>query len=282
MVDWLAKLESLDRRWLYGGTVLVLLVPFVVAIPMPPGGATPATQGLYDRVETCPSDKVVLVDSSWDMGSRAENQAQLECVVRHLCRRRVRFVVTSVGVTKFAPEFAARVIEPIAAKAGYVYGRDWANLGFVEARGGMGAVVDGLCRDLHSVRPTDVKGTPVGELPLLDDVRSIQDVHLVYCITYAPVPEWISFVKGQHGTPVAFGSMSIMSPQYYTYLDSGQLCGMLAGNRGAAEYEALDGHPSLGTRLIMAASFGNCVIIVAALLGNVGAWAVRRRRRAGK
>lgn len=279
MLDWLAKLEGLDRRWLYAATVIALIVPLVVLIPMPRGSATAATRGLYDRVESCPPDKVVLIDSSWDMGSRAENQAQLECVVRHLCRRRVRFVVTSVGVTPFAPEFAARVIEPIAAEAGYEYGRDWVNTGFVQAGGSLGAVIDGLCRDVHSVRPQDAKGHPVGELPLMQHVRSIKDVHLVYCITYSPSPDWISFVKGQHHTPVAFGCMSIMSPEYYTYLDSGQLCGMLAGNLGAAEYEALLARPARGTRLLMAAAFGNCAILVAALLGNLGQWAARRKRR---
>jgi hypothetical protein len=279
MIRWLARLEGLDRRWLYGGTVVLLVVPLVVLIPMPSGSATQATHGLYDRIDSCPPEKVVLIDSSWDMGSRAENQAQLECVVRHLCRRRVRFLVTSLGVTPFAPEFAARVIEPIAAEAGYVYGRDWVNTGYVPAGGNLGAVIDGLCRDVHAVRPEDTRGTPVAELPLMQHVRSIQDVHLVYCITYSPVPEWISFVKGQHATPVAFGCMSIMSPNYYTYLDSGQLCGMLAGNLGAAEYEALLEAPARGTRLLMAAAFGNCAILLAALLGNLGQWAARRKRR---
>jgi hypothetical protein len=119
----------------------------------------------------------------------------------------------------------------------------------------------------------------MSELPLMSRVRSIRDVHLVCCITYAPAPEWISLVRGQHGTPVAFASMSIMAPSYFTFLDSGQLCGMLVGNRGAAEYEALLNHTGLGTQLIMAASFGACVILGAALLGNLGMWARRRLER---
>ena len=102
MIDRLARLRTLNQRWLYLATVLLLIVPFVVTVPMPPGGTSVATQGLYDTIESCPPDKVVLIDSSWDMGSRAENHAQLECVVRHLCRRRIRFVVTSM-VTPFAP-----------------------------------------------------------------------------------------------------------------------------------------------------------------------------------
>jgi len=279
MMERLAKLESLSQRWLYLATILLLMVPFLVRIPMPPRGqAVMAAKGVYDTIEACPPDKVVMIDSSWDMGSRAENRAQLECVVRHLCRRRIRFVVTSM-VTPFAPDFAARVIEPIAKKAGYVYGRDWVNTGFIQVGGNIGAIIDGMCKDFHKIRPTDWKGVPASKLPLLQKVRTINDIHMVYCITYSPAEQWISFVKGQYDTPVAFGCMSIMGPWYYTYLDSGQLCGMLLGNRGAAEYEALLGHPSTGTRLIGVASFGNCIIIAAAFLGNLGAWAARRARR---
>jgi len=277
MIRYLAKLQDINQRWLYLATVIVLIVPLVVSIPMPPGSASEATRGLYETIEACPRDKVVMIDSSWDMGSRAECLAQLECVVRHLCRRRVRFVVPSLGVTVFAPDFAAKVIEPIAAEAGYVYGRDWVNTGYV--RGDMRVIINGLCQDFHKIQPMDVKGTPAAELPLMRKVRSIKDIHMVYIVAYQPAKDWISFVKGQHGTPVGFGCMSIMAPNYYTFIDSGQLCGMLIGNGGSAEYEALLGRPALGTRLIMPASFGNCLIIVAVLLGNIGMWAAARNRR---
>jgi hypothetical protein len=279
MLGWLAKLQTIDRRWLYLATVVLLIVPFVVAIPMPPGSMSPATMGLYEAVDSCPSDKVVLVDSSWDMGSQAENYAQLECVVRHLCRKGIRFVVTSVGVTKFGPSIANDVIRRIASEEGRQYGRDWVILGYVEVGGNIGAVIDGLCRDLHRICPADFRGTPVGELLLMQSVRSIRDVHLIYCITYSPPSEWISMVRGQHGTLVAFGCMSIMAPNYFMFIDSGQLCGMLVGNRGAAEYEARLGEPGQGTKLIMVASFGNGIIVLAALLGNIGQWAAKRGKR---
>jgi hypothetical protein len=268
MIRHLAKLQNLSQRWLYLGTILLLLVPFAVTIPMPPGDASVAARGLYDTIEACPPDKVVLIQSAWDMGSRAENQAQLTCVVRHLCRNRVRFVVVSVA-RPFGPEFAAKVIEPIAAEAGYVYGRDWVNTGFIQATGGLAVVADGLARDLHALRPADVKGTPVSEIPLMRHVRTIEDVHLLCVVSYGPPEEWIGLVKGQFGTNVAFGCMSIMGPRYYTYIDSKQLCGMLVGNRGAADYEALLARPGMGTRLIGVASFGNGIIILAAILGNV-------------
>jgi len=278
MTRWLAKLHGMNPRWLYLATAVLLVIPLVVLMPMPGGRASRATQGLYDLIESLPADQVAMVDSSWDQGSRSENAAQLECVVRHLCERKIRFVVTSLG-TPFSPTFAQRVIEPIAAKAGYVYGRDWVNTGYVQSASGLGVIIDGLARDFHQIRQADVHGTPIGDLPLMEHVRTISDLSMIYVVTYAPSPEWISFVRGQFGTPVAFGCMSIMAPNYYTYVDSGQLAGMLIGNRGAAEYEALIRHPAMGTRMSMASSFGNAAIILAAIVGNLGMWAASRDRR---
>jgi hypothetical protein len=278
MVRWLAKLKDLNQRWLYLATVILLIVPLAFPMPMPRATASRATRGLYDMIEACPPGQVVLIDSGWDMGSRAECQAQLACVVRHLCRKRIPFVVVSLG-TPFSPDFADKVIAPIAAEFKYVYGRDWVNTGFVQSNSGMAVVIDGLCRDFHKIRPTDVRGTPADKLPLMARVRTIRDVYMVYVVNYAPAPEWISFARGQHGTPVAFGCMSIMAPDYYRYIDSGQLSGMLIGNLGSAQYEALLHRPAMGTRLIGVASFGNAIVILAALLGNIGLWAAARGRR---
>jgi hypothetical protein len=281
MIRWLARLRSIDRRWLYLATAIALAIPFIVGgrIPMPPTEPFMVTRRLYEAIESCPPNKVVLIDSSWDMGSEAENCAQLECVVRHLCRRRVRFVVVSVGVTQLGPEFAQRVIKKIAKEAGCTYGTDWVNLGFVQAGSDIKVVIENLCRDIHATRPIDVEETPVAKLDLMREVRSIRDVHLVLSITYSPTPDWISLVKGQFGTPVAFGCMTIMSPYYHTFIESGQLCGMLIGNWGAAEYEGLTRQPGKGTELIAFATYGNCMILAAILLGNLGLWAARRSRR---
>lgn len=276
-MNWLAKLHGLNRRWLYLGFLIILIIPFVWEIPMEPAKIAPGTQGLYDLVESCPDDKVILIDSSWDAGSAAENRAQLDCVIRHIVSRKKKFVVTSAAVTVFAPEFAEQVIRPIADAGGYIYGRDWVNLGYkIAPAGAMAVLVDSMCRDLHQVFPNDYRGTPVKEIPIMQNAKSIEDVHFVYCVTYQPANDWMSIVKGSFGKPVAFAGMKITEPYFAPFVDSGQLSGFLAGNGGAAEYEKLINQPSMGTKLIIATSFGNCAIILAAILGNLGLWAHRK------
>jgi hypothetical protein len=284
MLRWLARLHGIDSRWLYLATVLVLLVPFVVPIPIPGGFISPPTRGAYETLASCPPDKVVVIDSSWDAGSASENRAQLECITRHLCERQIRFIVVSVGIAPFAPDFSDQVITPIAAETGRVYGRDWVSMGYVAGppagtRGGLGVVIEGLCRDFQRVFPKDRRGRTAADLPLLSEVRDHDDIHAFAVLTYQANDDWLSVISGIFGGRLVVGCMSIVGPYFYPYLDSGQLAGALIGNRGAAEYELLLGRPGAGTKLTMAGSFGNCAIILAALVGNVGFWAARRARR---
>jgi len=260
---------------------LLMIAYLLLPITLPSGKASRTTLGVYEMVESCPDDKFVLIDSGWDAGSRAENEAQLACVVKHICSLKKKFVVTGLGVSAVAPKFAMDVIEPLAEEAGYVYGEDWIHAGYISAGAPVGVMIDGMCRDFGSLFETDYKGVKLGEIPMMQHVNTIDDFHMVYCISYGPPEQWISFINGQYGTPVAFGCMTIMSPQYYMYFKSGQLCGMLIGNSGAAEYEKLIDSPGIGTDLMVPASFSNCLIILAAIVGNIGLWAAGRKRKHG-
>jgi hypothetical protein len=220
---------------------------------------------------------VILIDSSWDQGSQAENWPQLEAVCEHCLKRGTRFVIVSVGITALGPELAQQVCEGLSKKYGKTYGQDWVNLGYIPAgTTGMGFLIDALVKDLHTLFPRDLHGTPVARLPLMSRVRDIRDVHLVYSVTYAPSTDWVAFVRGQYGTPIAFGCMSIMGPYYYPLLDSAQLAGMLVGIRGAAEYETAIQAPRKGSKLIVPQAFAHLLIITFVILGNVGYLAGKR------
>lgn len=277
-LEFLARFYTLDPRWLYLAVSITLLIPLIVNIPIPSTEASRGTRGLHDLIGSCPSNRVVLIESSWDQGAKPECMSVLSCVAEDLCRRHVRFIVFSTAL--YAPPFAEEVLQPITRKAGYVYGQDWVNLGFIQPpAGNMGMLVDSMLRDLHSSRPTDINGTPLDKLELMGRVKGAADIHFVYSVQYCPPLDWLSFGKGQHGVPVAFGSAAMMAPYYHVYLDSGQLSGLLAGNRSACEYEGLTASPGMASRVMMSFAFGHCFIIVAALLGNLGYLAVVRLGR---
>jgi hypothetical protein len=246
---------------------------------------SPETRRLYEFIEKCPPGKVILVDSAWDAGSQGENWGQVEVVFEHLLRKRIPFIITSVEITPLGPQFADQVIERLVREKfpDRKYGVDWVNLGYT--KGGWQAMQQ-IAKDIRQQYKKDSRGYSLDDaerLPLMQRVRNIEDIYLIYSVTYSPLEDWIAFIHGVYGTPIAFGCAGIQSTTYYRYLLSGQLVGMLVGVRGAAEYDALL-HPdlrdrnSLGTKLIVPQAFGHLVIIVAVILGNIGYFAARRRR----
>lgn len=284
---WLTRLQELDRRWLYAMLGCACVLPFLLRIHLPVY-VTPETRRLYEFIERCPPDKVVLVDSSWDAGSMGENEGQVEVVFEHLLRRRIKFVVVSVEITPLAPQFADRVIERLVREKfpDRRYGVDWVNLGYT--KGGWQAMQQ-IARDIRLQYKQDTRGYALDDaqhLPLMQRVRNINDIYLIYSVTYSPMEDWISFVHEVYGTPIAFGCAGIQSTTYYRYLLSGQLVGMLVGVRGSAEYDALL-HPdpnqrrSRGSQLIVPQSFGHLMIILAILMGNLGYWSKRRLEQGG-
>ncbi len=280
------RLEGLDRRFIYGILCLVAVGSFILR-PLRISSINPATKAVFDEIERCPDDKVIILDSSWDMGSQSENRPQFRALVEHMFRRDIKFVVTTLGTTPFAPEIAQQHLEELAAKYDKQYGMDYVNLGYKSAGGGgiigapLGFLLDAFAKDIHAVYPTDFKKTPLTELPLMQRVTSIEQAHMVVCVTYQPPIEWISFIRGQFGTPVVFSCMSIVVPLYAIYYDSNQLAGIIGGTRGAAEYERLLEleQAGEGTRLMTPQSLVHLLIIFFIILGNVGYVSGLRRKR---
>ncbi len=270
----------LDPRWLYLLATIALVTPMIIEIPNPEVHVSSGTRGVYETVKRTPEDKVVLIDSSWDLGSKPEVMSVMEAIVTDLCRSGHKFVVLATFV--YAPPFAMDVIRPIAEEYGYVYGEDWVHLGFIQPPAdNPGLLIQSLYRDLHRTRPVDINGWPINDaerLPLMQRVRSYRDIHMVIAINYTLHMEWFTFGRAEFGVPVAFGCAAMMAPFYQVFVESGQLNGLLVANRGAYEYEALTEVEGMGHTVMMTFGFGMTFIIVAVLFGNIGFWATRRLR----
>ncbi|MGQ9454294.1 MAG: hypothetical protein ACUVRS_08375 [Armatimonadota bacterium] len=281
----LIKLQDIDRRWLYLALATSCLVPFLVKIRLPVY-VSPETRRLYEAIDKCPPNKVVLVDSAWDAGSLGENWGQVEVVFDHMLRKGIKFVVISLDITPLGPQFADKVISKLV-KTKYPhrkYGVDWVNLGFTK---GDWQAMQQIAKDIRRQFKRDSHGWSLDDskhLPLMQKVRNIDDIYMIYSVTYSPLENWIPFVHGVYETPIGFGCAGIQSTTYYRYILSKQLVGMLVGVRGAAEYDALlypdtRKRESLGTQLIVPQAFGHTAIIVAVILGNIGYFASRKRER---
>jgi len=276
MNDIWMRLQRIDKRILY-----VLLVLFL-AVPQLPFAQIsqrilvgPQARGLYDQIEALPKDRIVILCCDWGPGTRGENGPQTAALLHHLMQKGVRFAI--MGLDPQGPKLAQSLAEGMQRQYGRKYGVDWCNWGY---KTGGGAMIIALAKNIPGTIEKDIFGTPVGKLPVMQGVKDHQQMGLVVVITPSgTLSYWLQFVQGVYKTPLAEACTGIIAPGEYPLLDSGQLVGLLAGMKGAAEYEELVKRPSLGTRGMQSQSMAFILITFFILIGNLGFLSARRRER---
>ncbi|MDW8122544.1 MAG: hypothetical protein RMK62_09565 [Armatimonadota bacterium] len=252
-------------RWgIYLLVALAITLPMVVPVKlrMIP---TPPVKRFYEMVETIPKGKVLLIAADFDTGTEGENGPQAEAVIEHAMRRRIPILI--IGSDLQGPELVQSYAEALAKKYDYRYGRDFVNLGFLP--GGQ-PVLERLGRSIWQTKPTDFRGTPLAELPMMKTVTSAQDIGLVAEFTGAGLLPWyIQTFWAQFRVPIAQGCTGIIGPEQFPYLDSGQLSGLLTGLTGAAQYESLLKTEKRAYRRMIPQTFAHLTVIALIVAGNI-------------
>ncbi len=195
-------------------------------------------------------------------------------LLRQAFARQLRVIALTIHPQ--GPLMAEQAFATVAPASGAVYGRDYVNLGF---KPGGSAVILGLGTDLHNVYTTDLKGTPLTALPVMNGVTNYDDVALLIDLATGNAPgAWIAFARERFKVRLAIGVTAVMATDFYPYFQTGQLVGLINGLRGAAEYEHLIGQPDRGSLGMSSQSVAHLVIILLVVLGNIGYFATRRRR----
>jgi len=126
--------------------------------------------------------------------------------------------------------------------------------------------------------PRDYQGKDTRSLPIMRSVRDYSSFPLLVNISagYPGTKEWVQQVQGRFHLPMVSGVTAVSAPEFYPYLQSGQLIGLLGGMAGAAEYEKLRGEKGTATRGMDAQSMAHVFVALCILAGN---WVNWRRRR---
>jgi hypothetical protein len=269
------RLGALDRRWIY--LLVALSVVFPLIVPMSfKISITPEAQQLYDAVAALPDSSVVLLTFDYYPSTVAETEPMATAGLHHLFRKDCK-VLTLSTIPLGGPSMAERVTRTVAEEYGKEYGVDFVNLGY---KANYVAVLQGLGSSIESIYPTDNSGTPLAELPMMATIRNYNDISFIFVVADNDiVTYWIAIVNAQYGTPVGTGVTAVSAPQYFAYIGSGQMTGMLGGMKGAAEYELLVGRPDKAEKGMGMQSLVHLMIILMVIVGNVAYFAGRRPRR---
>ena len=127
----------------------------------------------------------------------------------------------------------------IGQEFGKVYGQDYVFLGY--APGEANAILS-MGQDLYAAFPTDYYGTPTSTIPVLSEIRSLQDVAYVFSLSagFPGLDTWYVYGKEKYGFELGRrecgGQRAQVLPAAQYRPDSGS-CWAACG--GAAEYETL-------------------------------------------
>ncbi len=278
MANPFAHLDAIDRRFLYGVLLLIVIVGLLVPIPLPLA-VGPQARGFYEAIEKADPSKIAVVSTLWSASTQGENRPQTSVILQHLMRRRLRFALIAFGDPQ-STTLAQELAEELAREHNYVYGKDWVNWGF---RADIAGTLKGMVRDINeTIKRDSIEKKPLEQFPVMKGVHNVKDVSVIAEVSASGnYVSWLGLVVGTTDAPFCYAPTSVMAPELYTYLDSGQMKGMLFGIKGAAEYERLLGVNGFTTRAITPVSLSLVLLFVLIALGNYGMYKGRKRPTTG-
>jgi hypothetical protein len=264
------KMQTIDTRILYVVLLLSISFPllFPVSLPIIPAEQSREAFETVQAVGRLPVIKPALVDSQWSASTRGENEWQTRALIQHLMMRHIPFIV--VPGDPQAPQLMGDIINDYKNKYDYVYGKDYIIVHYLQSSA-YAQIIKGMARNIPDTLKTDENGINLRSFPIMRHVTNFSDISLLVEITpTASLDKWLQFLQGTQKVPIVVASTAVQSPEMFPYLDSHQINGLLAGVKGAGDYEELMGVKGGGTRVATALSLVYALIILLIILGNIG------------
>lgn len=268
------RMLKIDRRIIFLVIGLCTLLPLLYPVGLPIRISS-EVRGVYDHIEALPEHSVFLLSIDFDPASKPELYPQAIALLRHAFKKNLRVITMTLWVS--GTGMADQLVTQVAIEMGKENGTDYTFLGW--SPGGQ-AVIINMGQDLYSAYPSDYRGTPTKELPILEGVRSLKDVgYMVSLGAGRPgVEEWYVFGKDKYKFEMGGGCTGVMAPGLYPLLRSGQINGLIGGLRGAAEYENLIGQKGKAVAGMDAQSATHLAIIVLVIMCNLFYFSLRQQQ----
>lgn len=138
--------------------------------------------------------------------------------------------------------------------------------------------------NIHTAVSTDYFGTPIEDIPLIQEIGVPSNFALVaYLTTSGGIAEgWVYQAYSAYALPLLGGFLSMMTPSLKPYYDTRQLLGILDGLKGAADMEFLVGVPGDAIRSSDILSFTQTMVLIFIIIGNISYFGAKMTRREGE
>jgi hypothetical protein len=287
-MNFFDRLMKLDRRWVFLLLITVCIAAYAADFQIPIL-VEPEVQSIFDYIDSLPPGDIVMVAMDYDPGSLAEMHPMTYAIVEQCWRKRLKVLITALSQN--GPGMADLAIREISDSLkvdreynGVMYeGREIVNgvdFTFLGYQPYPAIVILAMGQNFRLPFPTDYYGVPLDSLPMMQGVRNYNDMACVINISATNATDyWISYGQGRFGFPLAIGVTGVSTAQYYPYLGSGQIFGIMGGLLGAAQYEKLADNPGPARDGMRVQLYAHFVIIIFIILGNIGFFATRYRQK---
>ncbi|MEW6025925.1 MAG: hypothetical protein AB1599_01330 [Planctomycetota bacterium] len=256
-------------RW-----IIFVLVALAIIIPVLlkekislPETSSNVVRNIYDHIDSLPEGAPIIISIDFDPSSDEELRPMATAILEHAFRKNLRVI----GMTIWGIPASGTLIDIFtkgAEKHHKQSGVDYAILPF--KTGGGVAVLLPMSEDIFSVFPKDYKDNSTKEMAVFKGIKSLKDMKYAMCISAGnAVDQWIIFGKEKGKMPLGAGCTGVMATDYYHFLQSGQMLGLMGGLSAAAQYETLIKQKGTATDSMKPQTIVHAVIIILIIIGNI-------------
>jgi hypothetical protein len=278
-MEILKKFSKIDRRIVYLLLALAVIIPMIVSFNVR-FYVDQSSQSLFDAVDRVPPNgRPVLLVFDYDPQIMPELDPMAIAILRHCFARNIRVVGMTTGAQGAA--LGERAMTKVAAEYDKKIGHDYCYFGYK-----IPLSMLYIGENAKKALPVDHYDRPFDSLPMMRGIRNYDDIPLVVDLAGSSIlNNWIVYAGARYHVKLGAGVTAVMAPDFYQFLQTGQLVGQLSGMKGAAEYEQLivdhgiTKSKGLASRAMNAISISHLLLIALIILGNIGYFAARSGKK---
>lgn len=266
---------KLSRQIIYTLLLISVVVPMVLGISMKIKPTRPVIS-FYNHLNALKKGDYVLVSLSYDPSTKAELNPMLSALTYQLLKKGiipVFFNLKNVAIGDLGYE----IVSSVGKKLKKVENKDYYYLGYVP---GDNMAVQKMGEDFFSVYKHDFHGNDLTKFDIFNKIEKLFNFkYLVDISDGNSTIDFLTYVNTKYKVPMIAGVTAVMASEYYPYINSKQLLGLLGGLRGAAEYETLLNLNGDARKGMAAQTFAHILILLLIILGNIEFFYFKRKER---
>lgn len=264
-------------RW-----IIFVLVAIAIAVPVIihekiklPDTSSRVVKNIYDKIESLPEGSPIIICVDFDPSSDEELRPMVKALLRHAFRKNLRVIGMTIWDAAAGGTLIS-IMNEIGKEAGKQDGVDYAIMPF---KPGGGSIIILLSQNFFEAYSKDYKDRDNKTLAVFKGIQTLKDMKFAIDIAAgSTIDIWIVYGKEKAKMPLGAGCTGVMATDYYPYLQSKQLLGLMGGLSSAAQYEALIQHKDTATESMKPQTVVHALIILLIIVGNIMYFLGKRKK----